>query len=175
MSKENARTERARAREARGKRAGGSGAGGDGREQLSKPPVLSATPDRAQGWRRGAGGGGPRPRGDAAARLPRPRPLHLRGAVPRLRTPLARPGSRAASSPGLRRPGQQPLRPQRPPAARASDPRALLAAFPENRFGVAEPPANGATGTREGRAGSATWGAAAPGAGSGAAARGSAG
>lgn len=106
-------------REARGQGAGDSGVGGQRKRTAVQDPSAEGDPRKGAGLE--AGGGRPGPQ-HAAARLPRPRPLHPPGAVPRLRTP---PGSRGASPTGLQRPGQRPLYPRPPPAAPASDRRAL--------------------------------------------------
>lgn len=86
-------------------------------------------------------------------------------------------GKRKALPTDVQRKEQQPLPPQRPRSLRVCDERTQLPAFSENRLDVAEPPANGATGTREGlfSVGSWTWSGAAPRAVLGAGARGSAG
>lgn len=108
--------------------------------------------------------------------ISRPRLLHFPGAVLPRRALLTREG---------KQPGKMRSLAHESPAQRAfsspapsfcvGEERALLPAFLENRFDVAKPPANGATGTREGlfSGGSWTWSGAAPGAVWGAGARGS--
>lgn len=110
---------------------------------------------RAQREGVGMGEGSPNPecKEKDAARLPRPRLLHFPGAFLTLRALL---------TPEWKQPGKMGSLAHESPMRRAaafsspapscvSEERALLPGYLENRFDVADPPANGATdGTREG-------------------------